>query len=412
MKVYRKKRELAEWIRRKINLPGVKIPLDTSQIDDAIDQACDMFAEFAGGIGNEDSIVLINPELVYYDGTGKESQPGPTSGKWRKPVPKYLEGLTLDQINALTPEEDARLKAACIAGTLPTTSSPASSCCPSSYNSSTDVYGGVDGNPDTTYQINQCECPEESKGPGPGWCGDNIQPAHCFTETDPGDPTAYGPYWIEGDTTVKPSRNGYIYKSVYDVPTDIIATGSRLDTGMFGMYGMTEDNALFAPMGMLMQGGGSWGMLNSRTGMDNRWGFWMGSGGGYVDIVSWQIGMSYLEMFRQLFTVKMNVQFKELEHKVVLTPPPNQKGIIAIACTRRVPDEAIYSHVWVKEYALALTMINIGMNSGRYANMNFPGGGSVNYDMYFTRGDALREKLEKQLWDDRQYSVPCDFFIG
>lgn len=412
MRPYRKKRELADWIRRRLGAPFINVMVDTTQIDDCIDHACDFFGEFAGGIGNVESILLINPELVYYDGTGLESQPGPKKGKWRRPLPPFLMSLTVDQLNNLTLDQYMTLKNQC--GTVPTTSTPstATSCCPPNYNSSTDVYGGDDRNPKTNYQIDSECCPKESQGPGPGWCGTGIQPEHCFTETDPGDPLAVGPYWVEGDTTAKPQKNGYLFKTVYPVPSDIIAVGEKLNLGMFGIAGANEDNALFSPLAMMMQGGGSWGMTSAGKTMDNRWGFWMGSGGGYVDIVGYQLGMQYLEMFRQLFTVKTNVMFNEVEHTVTITPPPSTKGVIAVSVIRKVADEAMYGHQWVRNYALALTMIDIGMNVSKYINMTMPGGGAINAELYLTRGDALREKLEKQLTDDHMFNNPVDFFVG
>lgn len=404
LRPYRRKRELADWIRRKLGAPVVSVAIDSTQIDDAIDQACDLFAEHAGGIGNKDSILLISPELLYYDGTGKVSQPGPTKGKWRSPLPKYLSGLSVEQLNALTPDDLAELSRQCATvsstGTTGTTGTNNNSSCYTTPKTS------------ATTTIDPNCCPEDVDGPGPGFCGDNIQDPHCFTDSVIGDPTAIGPFWTEGDTSGKPSKNGYLFKTVYDVPTDIIAVGGRLDLGMFGIAGANEDSALFSPLGMMMQGGGSWGMMNSSTTTDNRWGFWMGSGSGFVDVVGWQLGMQYLEMFRQMFTVKMNVQFIETENKIIISPPPTNRGVIAIACTRRVAEESLYKHQWVREYAYALAMVQVGMNSGRYNNLTMPGGSSINFEMYLNRGDALRDRLEKQLWDEGQYKLPCDFFIG
>lgn len=410
MRTNKKKKNLADWIRRKVGAPIVQVLLDQTQIDDAIDEACDLFAEFGGGVGNEDSILLINPELVYYDGTGKQSQPGPSRGKWRRPLPPFLQTLTIDQLNNLTPTEYEHLKIKC--GTTSTSATP--ECCPPNYNTTKDKFGGVDSDTSTNEQIDPECCPPESDGPGPGWCGNSIQDPHCYTETNPGDPLAIGPYWTIGDTTTKPLRQGYLYKTVYDVDESIIAVGNQLDHGMFGFGSMGEDGALFSPMGMMLSSGGSWGMMNSGRSVDNRYGnFWPGNfmSGGF-DIVSLQMSLQYLEMFRQMFTVKMMVKFNALNHKVALSPAPTTSGVVAIACTKRIVDEALYNNVWVKNYALALVMVNIGMNSGRYTNATFPGGASINTEMYLTRGDALREKLEKQLYDDHNFSEPCDFFVG
>lgn len=411
MRPYRKKRELANWVRRKLGSPVVDVLIDSTQLDDCIDQATDFFGEHAGGIGNEDSIILISPEQVYYDGTGNPTQPGPTRGKWRKPYPAYLNNFTDEERAALTPAQIAALAAAC--ATPSPTSQPTTACCDVSgvsYDNANDKYGGDDGDVKTNFQIATNCCADEVAGPGTDWCGIGPQTPHCFTETNPGDPTACGPYWVVGDTTSKPMGNGYKFKTVYDVPRDVIAIQNRLTAGFLNATGNTEDNALFAPAGMLLQGGGSWGMQNSGQYTDSRWGFWMGSSGGFVDIVSWQMAMSYIEMFRQYFTIKMDAQLSVLEHKVRITPPPTDRGVIALECTRRVADDALYEHQWIRDYATAMALIQAGMNASKY-EFSFPGGGKINGEMYLTRGDALREKLELQIAEGL-YAEPPDFYVG
>lgn len=388
MRPYRKKRELNDWILRKLGKPVIDVLIDPTQIDDCIDQACDYFGEFSGGIGNVKGILLICPELLYYDGTGKPCQPGPTGGKWRKPSTPATSGTSGTS------------------GTPGTTGTSACPPCPPAGNTS---ISPVEHNYPTT-DANGNVCPVETN-PGPGWCGDNIQDPHCFTDVAETDPEAIGPYWVEGDTQGKPDRPGRVWKTVYDVPSDIIAVHERLTSGIFNMGGNTEDNALFAPAGMLLQAGGSWGLQSAGHAMDNRWGYWMGSGGGFVDIVGWMMGMQYIEMFRQLFTVKMSVQLNELEHKVIVTPPPNNKGVICCEVTRKVADEHMYGHQFVREYALALALVQVGMNGSKYTNLTFPGGGAFNADVYLARGDALREKLEQQV-SDGMWTAPPDFFVG
>lgn len=388
MRPYRKKRELSNWIRRRLGAPLMDVLVDSTQIDDCIDQACDFFGEHAGGVGNEESIILIAPELTFYDGTGNSSHPAPTGGKWRKTATIGTSGTSG------SPTPGTTGTSACTVNCPPAG--------PQLVNGTTKNYPILDAEGNV--------CPVETK-PGPGWCGDGIPDPHCFTEQGEYDPEAIGPFWVEGDTTNKPARQGWVWKTVYDIPSDVIAIHDRLTAGYLNATGNTEDNALFAPAGMLLQGGGNWGLQSAGRSVDNRWGFWMGNQGGFVDIVGWQLGMQYIEMFRQMFTIKMHAQHLELEHKVRLTPPPAGKGVIALACTRKVADEYMYEHQWVREYALAMTMINIGMNASKYSNMVFPGGGSINGDLYLSRGDALRDKLEQQI-DDGRYSEPADFFVG
>lgn len=386
MRPYRKKRDLANWIRRKLGSPVIDVVLDSTQLDDCIDQATDFFGEHAGGIGNEDTIIAICPELVLYDGTGTICQPGPTGGRWRKRV-----------------------------GTIPTTAAPTTGeGCPIPENSLIFKYGGPDGNPLTSYPVLDASgspCPGETL-PGPGWCGTGIQDAHCFIETDPTDPEAIGPFWVEGDTPVKPAMPGFIFKSIYDVPTDIIAVHDNLQSFPSGLGGSFEDNALFFPQVMMFQGGGSWGLTNSATYSDNRWGYWQSGANGYVDIVSMFMGMQTLELYRQMFTIKVTAQLMDLDHKVRINPGPKAKGTIVFGATRRVADESMYSHQWVREYAFALAMQQVGMNMSKYGNITMPGGGSINGELYLTRGDALREKLEAQIKNDSYYSEPPDFFVG
>jgi hypothetical protein len=391
MRPYRKKRELNDWILRKLGKPVIDVVVDATQIDDCIDQACDFFGEFAGGIGNVKSIALICPEQVYYDGTGTPCQNGPVDGKWRKAQTIPPSGYPPS-------------------GTPPPTSEPSTACPPCAPGGNTAIVPVVHNFPSTDASGNVCPV---DTNPGPGWCGDGIPPDHCFTEkSGPYDPDAIGPFWVEGDTQGKPLWNGYVFKSIYNVPSDVIAVHQRLESGILGMAGNTEENALFAPAGMLMQAGGSWGMQSAGQTMDNRWGFWMGTGGGFVDIVGWQLGMQYIEMFRQLFTVKMEIQLNALDHQVVITPPPNSKGVICCEVTRRVADESMYGHQWVRDYAMALAMVQVGMNGVKYTNLTFPGGSAFNADVYLSRGDAMREKLEAQLTVDHMYSEPVDFFVG
>lgn len=414
MRPYRKKRELANWIRRRLGAPVIDQLIDTTQIDDLIDQATDFFGEHAAGIGNEDSVMLICPEPVYYDGTGSPCQPGPTAGRWRKPVTVPTTGSS-GTSGTPTPEQ---------CGVFPPSASPCTPCttgttgqpCPPSNCGAFNTEHVPEPLPECTnempYQVGGECCPEETDCRGPGWCGDGIQPSHCFTETEKGDPDVEGPFWVEGDTTAKPSRQGFVFKSVYDVPTDIIAVHSHLGVGYFGtgQYGAGGE-ALFSPLHMLMHGGGSWGMQSPTAWTDNRYGYWHGSHGGFVDVVGWEMGMQYLEMFRTLYSIKTNVQLLEVEHKVRISPPPTHKGVLAFGVTRRVPDEAMYEHQWVREYAYALCLVQCGMNGFKYTNLTFPGGGSFNAEGYLSRGDELREKLETQIYEG-MYSLPPDFYMG
>lgn len=408
MRPYRKKRELANLIRRKLGQPVVDVLLDTTQIDDCIEQAVDTFGEFAGGIGNENTIVLISPELVLYDGTGRPTQPGPTRGRWREPV------TTVSTTSSPTTSFPTTSYPTTSTGSTGTTGT--SACPPSNCNGVNTTHikaplgNCVNSEPS---EVNGVTCQVESECAGPGWCGDNLQAPHCFTETEKGNPNAEGPFWVEGDTTTKPSSPRFVFKSVYDVPSDIMAIQESLGVGYFGTGQMgSSGEALFSPLHLLMGGGGSWGMNSPTSWVDNRYGHWQGSNGGFVDIVGWEMGMQYLETFRTLYSTKISIQLMELEHKVRITPPPTSKGVIAFAATRKVAEEHLYNNLWVREYATALAFIQAGVNGSRYAGATFPGGGSFNAEFYTTTGNTNKDKLEDQLYNGGQWSEPADFYIG
>jgi hypothetical protein len=410
MRPNRKKRELANWIRRRLGSPLVDVLIDTTQLDDAIDFAVDYFGTHAGGIGNEKDIIIICPEQVKYDATGKPCQPKPKKGRWRTYVnpDTCVDSLTIPTTSS------------------PTTSSPTTGCQPpldcstiNPYNTTDPCvrYGGDDNNYSTTFNGEpdvQCLsfvtdpcCPQETL-PGNGWCEDNIQTPHCFTETGQYDENAIGPFWVEGDTSVPPILNGgtgFVFKTIYDVPSDVIGITRALPRGTAGGYfggveGFSDSGeALFSPIHMFLNNGG----LGLGTG--GRF------GGGFVDLVGLELGLQYIEMFKTMYTVQLEAQLLELQHKVRISPAPRSQGVIALECYRKVAPEYMYEHIWVREYAEALCMIQIGINGNKYSGASFPGGASINAQFYYDQGMAKRDKLEEQITNG-MYAEPPTFFWG
>lgn len=417
MRPNRKKRELANWIRRRLGSPLIDVLIDSTQIDDNIDFAVDYFGQHAGGIGNEKSLLIICTEQVKYDATGGPCDPKPTKGRWRKPVDTETCGASSVPTTS--------------SSTTATTSSPSTGCqadleCDEivPYNTTKPCtrYGGDDNDPNTGYNQNldaQCLdfvtdpcCPQETE-PGPGWCGDNIPDPHCFTEAGEYDEDAVGPFWVEGDTSVPPrfatgtgytSQEGFVFKSIYDVPKDVVGITRGLGQGRGGFYagvdGFTDaGEALFSPIHLFLNNGG--------LGLGSGGRF----GGGFVDLVGFELGLQYIEMFRTMYSVKLDAQLLELEHKVKLSPAPRNAGIVALECYRKVPDPAMYEHIWVREYALALCMIQIGMNGNKYTGATFPGGANINAQFYLDEGKEMRNQKEEEITNGK-YAEPPLFFWG
>lgn len=434
MRPNRKKRELANWLRRRLGSPVIDVLIDTTQMDDCIDLAVDYFGEHAGGIGHEESLLVICPELLRYDATGSVCQPKPKIGRWRTATSQAedcnidCEEVDPDDLDCLfdvctnNPPTTAAPTTAQCTTSAPSTSAPTSGCdanldCDTipiiNTTHPSEQYGGPDGNPCTDFILDPRCCPKDKKGPGPGWCGDGIQDPHCFTETEKGDPDLIGPYWVEGDTTVAPdinhieadqlTRNGFVWKTVYDIPKDVVGIVEHLPQGRglaFGGDGFsTVGEALFSPIHMFLNNGG----LGLGTG--GRF------GGGFVDLVGLELGLQYIEMFRTMYSVKMDAQLLDLQHQVRLSPAPRHKGLIALWVYRKVADQYMYEHIWVRQYAEALCTMQVGMNAIKYTGASFPGGANINAQFYIDKGQEMKQKLEDEI-DNGKYSEPPTFFWG
>jgi hypothetical protein len=135
-----------------------------------------------------------------------------------------------------------------------------------------------------------------------------------------------------------------------------------------------------------------------------------GAGGG-VDLVSYMMSLQYLEMVKQMFTVKMRMQFLEQERKVRFSPAPPRDGFIVIGVWARVSEEWMYEHMWVRRYACALAKKQIAYNGKLYKDAVFPGGVTIDWDFYLAEAKEEIKDLEEQIRDN-SFNTPTDFFVG
>lgn len=354
MKVHYQKQELADWIRRRLGAPILNLNmLTTEQIDDCIDEAVLYFGEFAGGIGNEKQFILI--ESVPYE----EEFPG---------------GIYCDENN-----NEESLEKDCQRPSIST----------------------------------ECVEPSSANSSGTSGSRDIIDPDHPNKKT----------------------HKFLQYKHEYQLPRSVVAISDRLPFGgeFTGAFGQEEQDilrysftagavpgmagaagvgiagpggfggaALF--MGNYVPGFGSIGNYGNRGSAQR-------TGGFGIDMVSYELGLQYLEMFRQRYTIRMDVQFLEAQRKVRFSPGPPEKGVIILGAWARVPDPYLYSEIWVRRYALAYCKIQIGYNLKKYDGMTFPGGVKLNGDFYLEEGKEELQKLEDELRDNK-YGEPPVFFFG
>ena len=176
----------------------------------------------------------------------------------------------------------------------------------------------------------------------------------------------------------------------------ITSTGIGMGGGAYGAAG----TALWTP--------GSFGQFNS---FGSRGGEGTRGGGGGADIIGYELGMEYLEMIQQRYTVKMSVQFMEESKKVRLSPAPKAAGHLILPVWMRVQDGDLFENIWIRRYAAALCKIQIGANVSKYTGVTFTGGATVNGAYYIEQGEKEKEKLEQEIADGG-YSYPPGFLFA
>lgn len=208
------------------------------------------------------------------------------------------------------------------------------------------------------------------------------------------------------------------YRSEYQLPRNVEAIMQEFP----GASNAIAGDAQLLNYGAVSAAVGAVGALGSYgygyymgSGFGTRGGSRNNSGGFGIDIVSFEIGMEYLEMWRQRYSLKLRAQFLEQTRKVRFSPMPTGNvggtGTILLGVWAKVADRWLYEHIWVKNYTLALAKLQVASNMQLFGNMAFPGGTQLNYEVFEKQGSEMKEKLEKELTDGK-YSYPPDFIVG
>lgn len=231
----------------------------------------------------------------------------------------------------------------------------------------------------------------------------------------------------------------FVFKAEYQLPRNVLAvTNSTLDMGTFAptingkwvtspnssdpMLGYafaaaeTFNSPSIGGVGGATMGGGLFypGVSFSDFSGFNSYGSRGGSrsGGGGVDVITYELSMQYMEMLKQRYTVKVQTQFLEAQRKVRITPRPQCYGCVLLPVWCRVADPDLYDQIWIRRYTLALCKKVIGMNTKKYEGMTFPGGATINGEFYYTEGKEEIEKLEQEISDNKYGEPPDSFLVG
>jgi hypothetical protein len=163
----------------------------------------------------------------------------------------------------------------------------------------------------------------------------------------------------------------------------------------------------------VIDGGGSshmWTNMNTLFTMENmmiqRWGFNLNA----PDLLTFQMVYNWMDNFNTLYGLQYRGEINEKAKTLTISPFPKSDGGMFFVVYAKCPEVELYKYSWVQDYTYAMILVQMGMNRGKYSGMVMPGGGSLNFEMYLSKGETMIEKLEAQLLSE--WSEPTDFFVG
>lgn len=222
------------------------------------------------------------------------------------------------------------------------------------------------------------------------------------------------PKSVVGVSEALPASNGGVGNSTWLTSApgqDIIERGlngaEAVSENMWGFAiggpintSINNATGLFFP-GAFFNGGGPYGTRGGTR-----------AAGAGPDLISYELGLEYMEMINQRYRITVHLEFHEATRKLRIQPPPRQQGAYIIGVWTRVAPEYLYDDYFIRHYALALTMMQVGRTMMVYNGGKFIGGMSFNAEFFFQEGTRQKEQLEKDLQDNKYGYPPRAFVIG
>lgn len=128
------------------------------------------------------------------------------------------------------------------------------------------------------------------------------------------------------------------------------------------------------------------------------------------DILTFQTISLWMDLYSMLYMFRLNGRINEKARTITITPSPKNDGLAVFEVYARRPEEELYQYSWVQNMTFARALEQIGMNRIKYTGVALPGGGSLNGDMYLSRGQDMMTKLEEELLTEWT-GIP-DFYMG
>lgn len=215
-------------------------------------------------------------------------------------------------------------------------------------------------------------------------------------------------------TEALPASNGGVGTSTWLTQApgqDIIERGLNAAEAASNIWGsaiggpinssINNSTGLFFPGAFFGGGGGPYGTQGGSR-----------AGGAGPDLISYELGLEYMEMINQRYRISVHLEFHEATRRLRIQPPPRSQGAYIIGVWTRVAPESLYDDYFIRHYSLALTMLQVGRTMKRYKGAMFQGGVTIDADFYYSEGKEQKKALEDDLKDNKYGYPPRAFFIG
>ena len=124
---------------------------------------------------------------------------------------------------------------------------------------------------------------------------------------------------------------------------------------------------------------------------------------------------AWIQSARKMLQKEYSFNFSDTDNTLKLDKAPRYATNLIVHGYRYLFDEdeednGVWTHPWIKQYALALCWIRVGTNLKLYGDVPLPSGMTLDADFALSMGQELKDKLEEELY--LVYNEPADFMVG
>jgi len=130
-----------------------------------------------------------------------------------------------------------------------------------------------------------------------------------------------------------------------------------------------------------------------------------------------ELARQFMQDLRKMFLKNITFDFNPVTRRLHLFVAPEFNRSMVLHVYRAIDEEDptvqfgnIYGHPWMKDYTLALSMIQLADNVAFYGDTPLPGNMKVNYQYFLDRGQKMIDKLDVDLI--QKYAAPMTMIVG